>query len=74
MLVAVRKLMDKIFTKYELAVLDDLMPETVKKKLEESVVESASDSESDGDGQVWCPSTAHYKLHFPSLVQYRSLL
>mgnify|MGYP001798089421 CR=1 FL=1 len=32
MLVAVRKLMEHIFTKHELEVLDDLMPETVKKK------------------------------------------
>ena len=34
-LVAVRKLMDKIFTKYELEVLDDVMPESIKKKIEE---------------------------------------
>ena len=27
--------MDKIFTKYELEVLDDVMPESIKKKIEE---------------------------------------
>lgn len=69
MLVAVRKLMDKIFTKYELEVLDDLMPETVKKQLEESVVESASDSDSDGC-QVMLrypngPSNAETFKHLP---------
>ena len=34
-LVAVRKLMDRIFTKHELEILDDLMPESIKKKIEE---------------------------------------
>lgn len=32
MLVLVRKVMEKFFTQHELRVLDDLMPETVKKK------------------------------------------
>ena len=32
MLVAVRKVMEKIFTLHELEVLDDLMPESIKKK------------------------------------------
>lgn len=32
MLVAVRKVMEKIFTLHELEVLDDLMPENIKKQ------------------------------------------
>ncbi len=28
--------MDKIFTKHELEVLDDVMPESIKKKIEEN--------------------------------------
>ena len=32
---AVRKLMDKIFTKHELEVLDDVMPDSIKKKIED---------------------------------------
>ena len=48
-LVAVRKLMDKIFTKYELEVLDDVMPESIKKKIEE-------DDDMEEDSLVSCGS------------------
>ena len=53
MLVAVRKVMEKIFTRHELELLDDLMPETVKKKKLEEEEDNESDSDSDDeDGQV----------------------
>ncbi|XP_031572132.1 electroneutral sodium bicarbonate exchanger 1-like isoform X2 [Actinia tenebrosa] len=55
MLVVVRKVMEKFFSKHELQVLDDLMPETVKKKklvasMSEGLNGEAVDGDGDGDG------------------------
>ena len=47
-LVLVRKLMDRLFTKHELEVLDDVMPDSIRKKIEE---EKGSDEE-DSEDQV----------------------
>jgi len=53
MLVAVRKFMEKGFTKHELQVLDDLMPETVKKKkLHESLANGLDEDGGEGGDAV----------------------
>ena len=44
-LVLVRKLMDRIFTKHELEVLDDVMPDSIRKKIEEQKGSDEEDSE-----------------------------
>lgn len=54
-LVLVRKLMDKIFTKYELEVLDDVMPESIRKKIEE-----AKDEDDESEPLVENPNTLKY--------------
>uniref|UniRef100_A0AAX7TZ55 Anion exchange protein n=1 Tax=Astatotilapia calliptera TaxID=8154 RepID=A0AAX7TZ55_ASTCA len=51
-LVFIRKLMDCIFTKRELSWLDDLMPESKKKKLEDAEEEQSILAEDDGVEQV----------------------
>ena len=48
MLVAVRKVMEKIFNLHELEVLDDLMPESIKKQKAEKETDS-EDSDYDED-------------------------
>ncbi|XP_029209647.2 electroneutral sodium bicarbonate exchanger 1-like isoform X1 [Acropora muricata] len=64
MLVAVRKVMEKIFTLYELEVLDDLMPENIKKqkaeleakkKKEENFEYDDEDNDDDSDGKKHTP-------------------
>ena len=63
MLVAVRKVMEKIFTLYELEVLDDLMPENIKKqkaeleakkKKEENFEYDDEDNDDDSDSKKVC--------------------
>ena len=52
MLVAVRKVMEKIFTLHELEVLDDLMPENIKKqKAEEEAKKKKDDDYEYGDDE-----------------------
>ena len=51
MLVAVRKVMEKIFTLHELEVLDDLMPENIKKKKAEA---ESDDYDYDEDDHECC--------------------
>jgi len=57
MLVAVRKVMEKIFSLYELEVLDDLMPENIKKQKAE--LEAAKKKKDDdyeyGEDDYECP-------------------
>lgn len=64
MLVAVRKVMEKIFTLYELEVLDDLMPENIKKqkaeleakkKKEENFEYDDEDNDDDSEGKKHTP-------------------
>lgn len=64
MLVAVRKVMEKIFTLYELEVLDDLMPENIKKqkaeleakkKKEENFEYDDEDNDDDSEGKKHIP-------------------
>ncbi|XP_074639855.1 electroneutral sodium bicarbonate exchanger 1-like isoform X1 [Acropora palmata] len=64
MLVAVRKVMEKIFTLYELEVLDDLMPENIKKqkaeleakkKKEENFEYDDEDNDDDSDSKKHTP-------------------
>ena len=43
MLVAVRKVMEKIFNLHELEVLDDLMPESIKKKQADEAAKKKDD-------------------------------
>ena len=54
MLVAVRKVMEKIFTLHELEVLDDLMPESIKKKNAEALHKKDDDYEYDEDDEECC--------------------
>ena len=54
MLVAVRKVMEKIFTLHELEVLDDLMPESIKKKKAEALKKKDDDYEYDEDDDEFC--------------------
>ena len=50
MLVAVRKVMEKIFNLHELEVLDDLMPESIKKKqADEAAKKKDDDYDTDED-------------------------
>ena len=50
MLVAVRKIMEKVFTLHELEVLDDLMPENIKKqKMEEEAAKKKKDDDYEYD-------------------------
>ena len=49
MLVAVRKVMEKIFTLHELEVLDDLMPENIKKQKAELEAKKKKDDSFDYD-------------------------
>lgn len=64
MLVAVRKVMERIFTLYELEVLDDLMPENIKKqkaeleakkKKEENFEYDDEDNDDDSEGKKHTP-------------------
>lgn len=63
MLVAVRKVMEKIFTLHELEVLDDLMPENIKKqkaeleakkKKDDNFEYDDDDNEDDSDDKKVC--------------------
>ncbi|XP_071379114.1 sodium-driven chloride bicarbonate exchanger [Centroberyx affinis] len=54
-LVFIRKLMDCIFTKREMSWLDDLMPESKKKKLEDSVEEEEQSMLAEDEGVVQVP-------------------
>lgn len=55
MLVAVRKVMEKIFTLHELEVLDDLMPENIKKqKAELEALKKKNDDFQYGDEEYEC--------------------
>lgn len=73
MLVAVRKVMEKFFTKHELEVLDDLMPETIKKKkLNESMadgIEGDAPCEGSESGEVK-PTLFFFFIQFFSLSQF----
>ncbi|KAL6484618.1 hypothetical protein MHYP_G00066630 [Metynnis hypsauchen] len=60
-LVFIRKLMDFIFTKRELSWLDDLMPESKKKKLEDAEKEEEQSILAEEEGVVQVPLEAHYK-------------
>lgn len=63
MLVAVRKVMEKIFNLHELEVLDDLMPESIKKKQADEAAKKKDDDydsdedEYDEDGFNHCDET-----------------
>ncbi|KAB0366506.1 hypothetical protein FD754_010662 [Muntiacus muntjak] len=61
-LVFVRKLMDFLFTKRELSWLDDLMPESKKKKLEDAEKEEEQSMLAmDDEGTVQLPLEGHYR-------------
>ncbi|KAI4889670.1 hypothetical protein NFI96_011021 [Prochilodus magdalenae] len=60
-LVFIRKLMDFIFTKRELSWLDDLMPESKKKKLEDAEQEEEQSILAEEEGVVQVPLEAQYK-------------
>ncbi|XP_058520542.1 sodium-driven chloride bicarbonate exchanger isoform X5 [Ochotona princeps] len=61
-LVFVRKLMDFLFTKRELSWLDDLMPESKKKKLEDAEKEEEQSMLAmEDEGTVQLPLEGHYK-------------
>ncbi|EQB77338.1 sodium-driven chloride bicarbonate exchanger [Camelus ferus] len=66
-LVFVRKLMDFLFTKRELSWLDDLMPESKKKKLEDAEKEEEQSMLAmEDEGTVQLPLEGHYSFHFES--------
>uniref|UniRef100_G1P703 Anion exchange protein n=1 Tax=Myotis lucifugus TaxID=59463 RepID=G1P703_MYOLU len=74
-LVFVRKLMDFLFTKRELSWLDDLMPESKKKKLEDAEKEKKEEQSMlamEDEGTVQLPLEGHYrgllKLHIRFLL------
>ncbi|XP_062389985.1 sodium-driven chloride bicarbonate exchanger [Sardina pilchardus] len=60
-LVFIRKLLDFIFTKRELSWLDDLMPESKKKKLEDAEQEEELSILGEEEGVVQVPLEGHYK-------------
>ncbi|XP_076859016.1 sodium-driven chloride bicarbonate exchanger isoform X2 [Brachyhypopomus gauderio] len=60
-LVFIRKLLDFIFTKRELSWLDDLMPESKKKKLEDAEKEEEQSILAEEEGVVQVPLEGHYK-------------
>ncbi|XP_078183670.1 sodium-driven chloride bicarbonate exchanger isoform X26 [Callithrix jacchus] len=61
-LVFVRKLMDLLFTKRELSWLDDLMPESKKKKLEDAEKEEEQSMLAmEDEGTVQLPLEGHYR-------------
>ncbi|XP_041927280.1 sodium-driven chloride bicarbonate exchanger [Alosa alosa] len=60
-LVFIRKLLDFIFTKRELSWLDDLMPESKKKKLEDAEQEEEQSILGEEEGVVQVPLEGHYK-------------
>uniref|UniRef100_A0A4W3IS49 Anion exchange protein n=1 Tax=Callorhinchus milii TaxID=7868 RepID=A0A4W3IS49_CALMI len=64
-LVFVRKLMDICFLKRELSWLDDLMPESKKKKLDDANKESEKMLEPGGDGNVQLPMESRKLLQSP---------
>ncbi|GAB1286365.1 Sodium-driven chloride bicarbonate exchanger [Apodemus speciosus] len=66
-LVFVRKLMDFLFTKRELSWLDDLMPESKKKKLEDAEKEGRTKYASNGGrGHSTAPTGGTLQSRFPS--------
>uniref|UniRef100_A0AAY5F0P1 Anion exchange protein n=1 Tax=Electrophorus electricus TaxID=8005 RepID=A0AAY5F0P1_ELEEL len=60
-LVFIRKLLDFFFTKRELSWLDDLMPESKKKKLEDAEKEEEQSILAEEEGVVQVPLEGHYK-------------
>ncbi|XP_018597099.1 sodium-driven chloride bicarbonate exchanger-like isoform X5 [Scleropages formosus] len=60
-LVFIRKLLDFIFTKRELSWLDDLMPESKKKKLEDAKQEEEQSILAEDEGIVQVPLEGHHK-------------
>uniref|UniRef100_A0A8B9REE4 Anion exchange protein n=1 Tax=Astyanax mexicanus TaxID=7994 RepID=A0A8B9REE4_ASTMX len=60
-LVFIRKLLDFFFTKRELSWLDDLMPESKKKKLEDAQQEENQSVMVEDEGIVQVPLEGHYK-------------
>ncbi|KAG5833999.1 hypothetical protein ANANG_G00281910 [Anguilla anguilla] len=66
-LVFIRKLLDFFFTKRELSWLDDLMPESKKKKLEDAEHEEEQSILAEEEGIVQVPLEDHYK-NDPSTV------
>uniref|UniRef100_W5KRQ7 Anion exchange protein n=1 Tax=Astyanax mexicanus TaxID=7994 RepID=W5KRQ7_ASTMX len=60
-LVFIRKLLDFFFTKRELSWLDDLMPESKKKRLEDAEKEEEQSILAEEEGVVQVPLEAHYK-------------
>ncbi|XP_067300690.1 sodium-driven chloride bicarbonate exchanger isoform X2 [Pseudorasbora parva] len=60
-LVFIRKLLDFFFTKRELSWLDDLMPESKKKKLEDAEHEEEQSILAEEEGIVQVPLEGHYK-------------
>ncbi|GAA6073515.1 sodium-driven chloride bicarbonate exchanger isoform X4, partial [Tachysurus ichikawai] len=60
-LVFIRKLLDFIFTKKDLSWLDDLMPESKKKKLEDAQKEENQSVMVEDEGIVQVPLEGHYK-------------
>ncbi|XP_058248985.1 sodium-driven chloride bicarbonate exchanger [Hemibagrus wyckioides] len=60
-LVFIRKLLDLIFTKRELSWLDDLMPESKKKKMEDAEKEEEQSILAEEEGVVQVPLEGHYK-------------
>ncbi|KAI5626600.1 sodium-driven chloride bicarbonate exchanger isoform X5 [Silurus asotus] len=60
-LVFIRKLLDFIFTKRELSWLDDLMPESKKKKLEDAQNEETHSVMMEDEGIVQVPLEGNYK-------------
>ncbi|XP_051762042.1 LOW QUALITY PROTEIN: sodium-driven chloride bicarbonate exchanger [Ctenopharyngodon idella] len=60
-LVFIRKLLDFFFTKRELSWLDDLMPESKKKKLEDAEREEEQSILAEEEGIVQVPLEGHYK-------------
>ena len=69
MLVAVRKVMEKIFNLHELEVLDDLMPESIKQKQADEAAKKKDDDydsdedEYDEDGFNHCDETDGKKVN-----------
>ncbi|XP_031414140.1 sodium-driven chloride bicarbonate exchanger isoform X1 [Clupea harengus] len=60
-LVFIRKLLDFMFTKRELSWLDDLMPESKKKKLEDAEQEEELSILGEEEGVVQVPLEGHFK-------------
>ncbi|KAK3543580.1 hypothetical protein QTP70_023911 [Hemibagrus guttatus] len=66
-LVFIRKLLDFIFTKRELSWLDDLMPESKKKKMEDAKKEEEQSILAEEEGVVQVPLEGHSKDDPPSV-------